>query len=124
LRLFRRAASPFFPSQNGTGGTKVSLSLAILVPPYGAVYATPGKPIFLRDECGAAPEFYNGRAHELCPPNGCRTESSRAHALETAIPMRGRASVQCYQPAAVALTQSYEPGTVYRVARHENRESD
>jgi len=96
-----------FPVATGTAAN--ALSLATLVPPYGAIYTHEDAHI-LRDECGA-PEFYTGGARIVTVSSamGKLTHSALAAALDAAPP-----SVHTYQPAAVALTQATELGTVYQ----------
>src|SRR4026208_1252688 len=96
-----------FPVATGTAAN--ALSLATLVPPYGAIYTHEDAHI-LRDECGA-PEFYTGGARIVTVSSavGKLTHGALAPALDAAPP-----SVHTYQPAAVALTQATELGTVYQ----------
>src|SRR4029079_15541386 len=86
-----------------------SLSLATLVPPYGAVFAHEGAHI-LNDECGA-PEFYSGggRVMGVPGPNGKLTTETLGSVHDGL-----HVSVHSMQPAAISLTQATEVGTSYR----------
>jgi len=97
-----------FPVATGTAAN--SLSLAVMVPPYGAVYCHEAAHIQM-DECGA-PEFYTGGA-KLVPLPGAHGKIE-ASVLGAAI--EGAGNVHAVQPAAVSITQASEAGTVYSLA--------
>jgi threonine aldolase len=96
-----------FPVATGTAAN--SLSLATMVPPYGAIFAHEEAHIAC-DECGA-PGFFTGGAQLLLlhGEHGKLTREALAAALEAHPP-----SVHTLQPAAVSLTQATELGTAYR----------
>ncbi|HTX24428.1 MAG TPA: beta-eliminating lyase-related protein [Steroidobacteraceae bacterium] len=98
-----------FPVATGTAAN--SLSLAVLSPPYGAIFAHEEAHI-LRDEC-SAPEFFTGGAR-LVLVRGAHGKLTPA-ALESALDANP-ASVHTVQPAVVSLTQASELGTAYRPA--------
>ena len=107
--LFEREVE-IFPVATGTAAN--SLSLALMTPPYGAVYCHPDSHIN-QDECGA-PEFYTGGA-KLVPVPGAHGKIAPA-ALEGALAAAGKGVVHHVQPAALSLTNETEAGTVYRPA--------
>lgn len=96
-----------YPVATGTAAN--ALSLAVLCPPYGAIFAHEEGHI-VRDECGA-PEHATGGARlvPLRAPHGKLT----AAVLEAALD-ESPVSVHTVQPAAVSLTQATELGTSYR----------
>jgi len=94
-----------FPVATGTAAN--SLSLSVMVPPYGAVYCHELAHIQV-DECGA-PEFYTGGA-KLVPLSGAHGKID-AQTLGAAI--EGAGNVHAVQPAALSITQASEAGTVY-----------
>ena len=98
-----------FPVATGTAAN--ALSLAELVPPYGAVFCHEHSHIHT-DECNA-PEFYTGGA-KLMPVQGEHGKIEPAR-LESMIAVMGAHGE--HEPAAVALslTQATEAGTVYTV---------
>ena len=98
-----------FPVATGTAAN--ALSLATLVPPWGAVYCHREAHI-VRDECGA-PEFMTGGARLILLEGAdarFSADTLRA-ALEDNPP-----SVHTVQPSAVSLTQATELGTSWRPA--------
>jgi threonine aldolase len=97
-----------FPVATGTAAN--SLSLSVMVPPYGAVYCHELAHIHV-DECGA-PEFYTGGA-KLVPLAGAHGKFD-AQTLSAAI--EGAGNVHAVQPAAVSITQASEAGTIYTPA--------
>jgi len=97
-----------FPVATGTAAN--SLSLSVMVPPYGALYCHELAHIQV-DECGA-PEFYTGGA-KLVPLAGAHGKFD-AQTLGAAI--EGAGNVHAVQPAAVSITQASEAGTVYTPA--------
>lgn len=119
-RLQRRFAELFeteltlFPVATGTIAN--ALSLASLVPPYGAVFCHRDAHINV-DECGA-PEFFTGGAKLVDLPG----TDGKLHAatLADALAPGDTGNVHRVQPAAVSITQSSELGTVY--APHELHE--
>ncbi len=96
-----------FPVATGTAAN--ALSLAVLCPPYGAIFAHEEAHI-VRDECGA-PEHATGGAR-LVPLAGAHGKLTAA-ALEAALDA-APTSVHTVQPAVVSLTQATELGTSYR----------
>ncbi|MGH8259673.1 MAG: threonine aldolase family protein, partial [Steroidobacteraceae bacterium] len=96
-----------FPVATGTAAN--ALSLAVLSPPYGAIYAHEEAHI-VRDECGAPEQFTGGaRLVPLPGEHGKLTSRTLESALDAMPP-----SVHTVQPAAVSLTQATELGTSYR----------
>ncbi len=95
-----------FPVATGTAANV--LGLAVMTPPYGAIYCHESAHINV-DECGA-PELYTGGA-KLVLLEGAHGKFS-PEGLEQAI--GGAGNVHSVQPAAVSLTQGTEAGTVYR----------
>lgn len=96
-----------FPVATGTAANV--LSLAMLTPPYGAIYCHENAHIE-EDECGA-PEFYTGA--KLVPLAG---EHGRLAATDLSEKLEGLAIgfEHHVQPAAISLTQATESGTSYR----------
>lgn len=95
-----------------TGTVANALSLAILTPPWGAVFCHTHAHI-AEDECGA-PEFYmNGAKLVLVDgPHGRMDAASLGQAIEKA---KG-SGVHGVQPGAVSITNVTEAGTVHSVA--------
>lgn len=104
--LFERPVA-LFPVLTGTAGN--ALSLAALVPPYGAVYCHEQAHIFT-SECGAI-EFATAGARlvPLAGPDG----KLDAATLDEALARAGKGNPMRVQPAALSLTQATELGTVY-----------
>ncbi len=94
-----------FPVATGTAANV--LGLAVMTPPYGAIYCHEAAHINV-DECGA-PELYTGGA-KLVPLPGEHGKFTPER-LEAAV--TGAGNVHSVQPAAVSLTQGTEAGTVY-----------
>lgn len=92
-----------------SGTAANALSLATLIPPYGAVFAHEGAHV-LNDECGAT-EFYSGGGRVVGVPgtNGKLTVETLGRALDGL-----HVSVHSMQPSAISLTQATEVGTSYR----------
>jgi threonine aldolase len=107
--IFERPVAAF-PVATGTAANV--LSLASLVPPWGAVLCHRDAHVEA-DECGA-PEFFTGGA-KLVLLDG---EHGRVtpQAVADAVPPGVRADVHHVQPRALSLTQATEAGTVYGVA--------
>ncbi|MEZ2279215.1 MAG: low specificity L-threonine aldolase [Microcoleus sp.] len=108
-----------------TGSAANALSLAVVTPPYGAVYCHGESHINL-DECGA-PEFFSGGA-KLVTITGNHAKID-AGTLEKSLARAGVGVVHHVQPAAVSITQATEAGTIYtpaeisqisEVVRHHN----
>ncbi|MEZ2304233.1 MAG: low specificity L-threonine aldolase [Microcoleus sp.] len=108
-----------------TGSAANALSLAVVTPPYGAVYCHGESHINL-DECGA-PEFFSGGA-KLVTITGNHAKIE-AETLEKSLARAGVGVVHHVQPAAVSITQATEAGTIYtpaeisqisEVVRHHN----
>ena len=99
------------PFPVATGSAANALALAVVTPPYGAIYCHHESHINM-DECGA-PEFYTHGAKLICleGKNGKITADKLAHSLEQASP----GVVHSVQPAAVSITQATECGTVYSI---------
>ena len=94
-----------------TGTATNALALALIAPPYGAIYCTDVGHVH-DSECGAG-EFYTGGAKivPLAQEHGrLRPETLRAALQRAGIGHTGRV-----QPAALNLTQATERGTVYRL---------
>ncbi|MGH8218186.1 MAG: threonine aldolase family protein [Steroidobacteraceae bacterium] len=96
-----------YPVATGTAAN--ALSLAVLTPPYGAIFAHEEGHI-VRDECGA-PEHATGGAR-LVPLAGAHGKLTAA-VLEAALD-ESPVSVHTVQPAVVSITQATELGTSYR----------
>lgn len=97
-----------FPVATGTAAN--SLSLSVMVPPFGAIYCHELAHIQV-DECGA-PEFFTGGA-KLVPLAGAHGKFD-AQTLSSVI--EGAGNVHAVQPAAVSITQASEAGTIYTPA--------
>ena len=93
-----------------TGTASNALALAVLTPPYGAIYCHPEAHIHV-DECGA-PEFYSGGAKLVLLPDrgGKITADDLAEALR-----HEEGDVHHVKPAAVSITQTAETGRVYTI---------
>jgi threonine aldolase len=104
--IFETDLAAFFVA---TGTAANSLGLALLAPPWGAIYCHEGAHIAV-DECGA-PEFYTGGAKlvDLPGADGKLTAPQLALLLPG-----GKGVVHHPQPAAISLTQATEAGTCYR----------
>lgn len=107
--LFERPVAAF-PVATGTAANV--LSLASLVPPWGAVLCHRDAHIEA-DECGA-PEFFTGGA-KLVLLDGAHGKVM-PQAVTDAVPPGVRSDVHHVQPKALSLTQATEAGTVYTVA--------
>ncbi len=113
-RLAARFAAVFetevavYPVATGTAAN--ALSLALMAPPYGAIYCHWKSHVY-EDECGA-PEFYTGGG-KLVPLDGADGKIA-ADDLDAVLRGAGQGAVHHVQPAAVSLTQATEAGTVYR----------
>ena len=96
-----------FPVATGTAAN--ALALALLAPPYGAIYCHHEAHVAVH-ECGA-PEFYTGGA-KLVPLAGAHGKlAPETVAAQLGLPGRG---IDHYvQPAALSLSQATEAGTVY-----------
>ncbi len=92
-----------------TGSAANALALAVMTPPYGAVYCHGESHINL-DECGA-PEFFTGGA-KLVTITGNHAKIE-AETLGKILDKAGVGVVHHVQPAAVSITQATEAGTVY-----------
>ncbi len=115
-RLVGRFAALFetdvavFPVATGTAAN--ALALAVLTPPFGAVFCHENAHVE-EDECGA-PEFYTGGAKVVGLAGACGRIAPEA--LAAAIG-RFRVGFEHHaQPAAISLTQATEWGGVYRPA--------
>lgn len=104
--LFEREVATFFVA---TGSAANALSLAVLTPPYGTIFAHEEAHIHV-DEC-AAPEFYTGGAKIIPMPGEAGKIDSGA--LQLAIRKFPRGVVHRPQPGALSLTQTTEFGTIY-----------
>jgi len=92
-----------------TGSAANALSLALLTPPWGAVYAEASAHAIV-DECGG-PELQTGGARLVGLPG--RHGKLDAETLDAALADSGAGDVHHVQPAALTLTQATEAGTVY-----------
>ena len=97
-----------FPVATGTAAN--ALALAVMTPPYGAVYCHKGAHINV-DECGG-PELFTGGAKLIDLP-GANGKLDAALIFD-ALAEGTQGNVHCAQPAAVSLTQATERGTVYK----------
>ena len=104
--LFETEVS-IFPVATGTAANV--LSLAMLTPPYGAIYCHEIAHIEV-DECGA-PEFYTGA--KIVPIAGEHGRLS-PRALEEKIQNSGIGVEHRVQSSAISLTQATENGTCYQ----------
>ena len=97
-----------YPVATGTAAN--ALALAVLVPPFGAVYCHETAHINT-DECGA-PEFFTGGAKllALASPDGKLSAGQLAAPVAHAREM----GVHHVLPAAVSISQATEWGTVYQ----------
>ncbi len=95
-----------------TGSAANALALAVVTPPYGAIYCHGESHINL-DECGA-PEFFTGGA-KLVTITGNHAKIE-AETLGKILDKAGVGVVHHVQPAAVSLTQATEAGTIYNPA--------
>lgn len=98
----------------GTGAN--SLSLAVMSPPYGAIFCHEQAHVNT-DECGA-PEFFTQGAKLV----GLKGDGGKfdAPALEAAIAHFPRGVVHRMQPGAVTLSQATELGTIYSLQEIED----
>ena len=87
-----------------TGSAANALALAVMTPPYGAVYCHAESHINV-DECGA-PEFFTGGA-KLVTVIGNHAKIE-AETLEKMLDRAGAGVVHHVQPAAVSITQATE----------------
>ena len=93
-----------------TGTATNALALALIAPPYGAVYCSDVGHVH-DSECGAG-EFYTGGAKIVpLPAEHGRLEPQT---LRAALERAGIGHSGRVQPAALNLTQATERGTVYR----------
>jgi threonine aldolase len=104
--LFEREVA-VFPVATGTAAN--ALGLAVVTPPYGAIYCHEMSHI-ATDECGA-PELHTGGAKLVDLP-GAGGKLDAAH-LDRVIAAAGAGEVHHVQPAAISITQATEAGTVY-----------
>jgi threonine aldolase len=95
-----------------TGTAANALALALLSPPYGAIYCS-GTGHIDDSECGAG-EFFTGGAKivKLGHDQGRLPVAS----LEAALAAAGAGNTSRVQPAVLSLTQATERGTVYSLA--------
>lgn len=96
----------------GSGTAANALSLALLSPPWGAIYCHPLAHVN-NDECGA-PEFFTAGA-KLLPIAGGEGRIDLQNLIETLA--ESSASVHTVQASALTLTNLTEIGTVYEAAR-------
>lgn len=95
-----------------TGTAANALSLAVLTPPWGAVFCHQHAHI-AEDECGA-PEFYsNGAKLVLVPGDHGRMS---VEGLRSALQTTGASGVHGVQRGALSITNVTEAGTVYTTA--------
>jgi len=95
-----------------TGSAANALSLALISPPWGAIYCHPESHVMV-DECGG-PELQTGGA-KLVPIPGAGAKMDAA-ALAALLVNAGKGVPHHVKPSAVTLTQATEAGTVYTVA--------
>jgi len=96
-----------FPVATGTAAN--ALALAVLAPPWGAIYAHEEAHV-ATDECGA-PEFFTGGAKVVTVAGG----NAKIAAKELARQLDAQVTRVPHNvnPAAVSLSQATEAGTVY-----------
>jgi threonine aldolase len=94
-----------------TGTATNALALALIAPPYGAVYCSDVGHVH-DSECGAG-EFYTGGAKIV--PLPAEHGRLRPETLRAALEKAGIGYTSRVQPAALNLTQATERGTVYRL---------
>src|SRR5918994_639015 len=94
-----------------TGTATNALALALIAPPYGAVYCTDVGHVH-DSECGAG-EFYTGGAKIV--PLAAEHGRLRPKTLRAALEKAGIGYTSRVQPAALNVTQATERGTVYRL---------
>ncbi|MGH6896994.1 MAG: threonine aldolase family protein [Geminicoccaceae bacterium] len=94
-----------------TGTATNALALALIAPPYGAIYCTDVGHVH-DSECGAG-EFYTGGARIV--PLAAEHGRLRPETLRAALERAGIGHTGRVQPAALNLTQATERGTVYRL---------
>jgi threonine aldolase len=94
-----------------TGTATNALALALIAPPYGAIYCTDVGHVH-DSECGAG-EFYTGGARIV--PLAAAHGRLRPDVLRAALQRAGIGHTGRVQPAALNLTQATERGTVYRL---------
>lgn len=97
-----------FPVATGTAAN--ALALAVMTPPFGAVYCHADSHIN-SDECGA-PELFTGGA-KLVAMEGANGKIAPAD-LDARLRQAGAGIVHHVQPASVSVTQASEAGTLYR----------
>lgn len=107
--LFEREVAVF---PVATGSAANALSLALLSPPFGAIYCHPEAHVMV-DECGG-PELQTGGA-KLVPIPGPGAKIDPA-ALAALLVNAGKGVPHHVKPSAVSLTQATEAGTVYGLA--------
>ena len=108
--LFEAPEAAVFLVATGTAAN--ALSLAILTPPWGAVFCHRNAHVE-EDECGA-PEFFTGGA-KLVLVEGDHAKITPA-TLSTALGQTPAGSVHQAQIAALSLTNATEYGTIYHPA--------
>lgn len=94
-----------------TGTATNALALALIAPPYGAIYCSDVGHVH-DSECGAG-EFYTGGARIVPLPADHGRLSPVT--LRAALQRAGIGHTGRVQPAAINLTQATERGTVYRL---------
>jgi threonine aldolase len=103
--------TPCFVQPVATGTATNALALALIAPPYGAIYCTDVGHVH-DSECGAG-EFYTGGARIV--PLAAEHGRLRPDTLRAALERAGIGHTGRVQPAALNLTQATERGTVYRL---------
>jgi threonine aldolase len=94
-----------------TGTAANALALAVLTPPYGAIYCHEAAHI-QSDECGA-PELFSGGAKLALLPGAQGMVDPTV--LSSALADSGVGDVHHVQPAALSLTQQTETGGIYGI---------
>ncbi|QXX74631.1 low specificity L-threonine aldolase [Methylovirgula sp. HY1] len=107
--IFERKTASFLVA---TGTAANALALAVLTPPYGAVFCHSSAHI-MEDECGA-PEFFTAGA-KLVGIDGAAGKIT-PEALKAALAAFPRGLVTHVQPAVLSLSQATECGTLYTCA--------
>lgn len=107
--LFERKVTAF---PVATGSAANALALAVMTPPWGAIYCHPESHINT-DECGA-PELFSGGA-KLVPIPGKAGKIAPGD-FAAVLAASGKGVVHHVQPAAISLSNETEAGTLYRPA--------
>ena len=94
-----------------TGTAANALSLALMMPRFGAVYCHENAHV-QTTECGASEFWSQGGKLLLLPGDDNRVDPA---AFATAIERTARGRIHVVQPAGISITQGTEAGTVYPI---------